>query len=262
MKWPVLAILTCLAACGASTPDESPTATDDGPADAAHNSRNALDWDGTYTGTLPCADCDGIRTIIRLDSDGSYERERLYLGRSEQPLRDSGTFSWNAAGSIITLAAADEPSRYQVGENRLFLLDDNGQRISGEMADRYILEKTLRDPRIEDRRWVLTELRGRPFEAGEDYREAFILLDAETGRISGNTSCNNFFGRYVIEAGNRIRVAGNLGSTMMACPDMAIEQSFLDVLTVIDNYSVTGDELTLNRARMAPLARFRIAATE
>ena len=35
-------------------------------ADAAHNSRNALDWAGTYEGVLPCADCPGIQTRLSL----------------------------------------------------------------------------------------------------------------------------------------------------------------------------------------------------
>lgn len=251
--------LLLVAACASPPPDQPPPAA--GPVDAAHNSRNALDWPGTYTGTLPCADCEGIRTTIRLDMDGSYERERIYVGRSSEPVRDAGVFSWNESGSAVTLAAEGEESRqYQVGENRLFHLDNDGNRIGGDLAGRYILEKTPRDPRVEDRRWILTELRGQPLEAGEGNREAFIRLDSGAERISGNTGCNNFFGRYVLEAGNRLRVAGNLGATMMACPDMETERVFLDVLSTIDNYSVAGDELTLNRARMAPLMRFRAAA--
>jgi heat shock protein HslJ len=45
---------------------------------------------------------------------------------------------------------------------------------------------------------------------------------------------------------------------MMACGDMAIENGFKDVLKNTDNYSLSGDSiLTFNKARMAPLARFR-----
>lgn len=47
--------------------------------------------------------------------------------------------------------------------------------------------------------------------------------------------------------------------TMMACPDMRIERMFLEVLQVADNYSLSGDgQLSLNKARMAPLAQFEI----
>jgi heat shock protein HslJ len=253
-----------MAACGSETP-ESPEASlaspqKDAVVDAAHNSRNSLDWPGTYTGTIPCADCEGIRTTITLRADGTFDRERLYLGKSDAPTGDSGQFSWNEAGSIVTLATTDGAMQmYQVGENQLFHLDQAGNRITGDLATQYVLRQAIRDSRIEDRRWLLVEVMGQAYTPSEDDREAFILLDSDEGRASGNSSCNNFFGGYVIEAGQRIRFAGNMGATMMACPDMSTEQSFMEALRRVDNYSVSGDELSLNKARMAPLLRFRLA---
>ena len=229
-------------------------------ADAAHNSRNALDWPGTYTGILPCADCGGIETTITLRGDGTFEREQLYLGKPGGPMSDSGQFAWNEAGSIVTLAAADgAKQRYQVGENLLFHLDQAGNRITGDLAAQYVLAKSVRDDRIEDRKWLLVEVMGQAYTPSEEDREAFLLLDSDQGRASGNNSCNNFFGGYVIQAGQRIRFAGNMGATMMACPDMSMEQSFMEALRTVDNYAVSGDELSLNKARMAPLLRFRLA---
>jgi len=44
----------------------------------------------------------------------------------------------------------------------------------------------------------------------------------------------------------------------MAClNNMEIESQFLKVLTMADNYNIVGDLLVLNKARMAPLARFK-----
>jgi uncharacterized lipoprotein NlpE involved in copper resistance len=253
-----------LAACGADTTESTesyPTKPDGDPVvDAAHNSRNALDWPGTYTGILPCADCEGIRTTVTLRDDGTFERERLYLGKSNAPMNDSGQFSWNDAGSIVTLTASDSTTQmYQVGENQLFHLDSAGNRISGDLAARYVLRQTVGDPRIEDRKWLLTEVMGQAYAPSDDGREAFLLLDGELNRASGNNSCNNFFGGYVIETGQRIRFAENMGATMMACPDTSTEQSFMEALRTVDNYSVSGDELSLNKARMAPLLRFELA---
>ena len=230
-------------------------------ADGAHNSRNSLDWPGTYVGTVPCADCEGIRTAVTLRNDGTFERERLYLGKSASPMRDAGRFFWNDAGSIVTLSPeGGEEQSYQVGENQLFHLDRNGDRITGDLAGRYVLRQSVHDPRIEDRRWLLFEVMGAAYEPSDDGREAFLLLDSSQQRAGGNNSCNNFFGGYVIESGQRIRFAGNMGATMMACPDMSTEQSFMEALRNADNYSVSGDELSLNRARMAPLLRFRLAS--
>jgi len=41
-------------------------------------------------------------------------------------------------GSKITLS---DGSKYLVGENQLFMLDNEGNRISGELAEHYILKK-------------------------------------------------------------------------------------------------------------------------
>jgi heat shock protein HslJ len=54
---------------------------------------------------------------------------------------------------------------------------------------------------------------------------------------------------------NRIKFS-KMAATMMACPDMEVEREFLQVLETADNYNLIGDTLVLNRARMAPLARF------
>jgi heat shock protein HslJ len=48
-----------------------------------------------------------------------------------------------------------------------------------------------------------------------------------------------------------------MATTMMACPDMATEKQFMEVLNIADNFSLNGNTMTLNKARMAPLAVFK-----
>ena len=50
-----------------------------------HTARNALDWPGSYEGTLPCADCPGIRTRLTLMKDGRYERATSTWTASRSP---------------------------------------------------------------------------------------------------------------------------------------------------------------------------------
>jgi heat shock protein HslJ len=38
---------------------------------------------------------------------------------------------------------------------------------------------------------------------------------------------------------------------------MDLENRFLQVINIADNYNLNGNTLTLNKARMAPLARFK-----
>ncbi|GHU60626.1 hypothetical protein FACS189445_0450 [Spirochaetia bacterium] len=111
--------------------------------DAAHNSRNSLNWDGVYRGVIPAADGPGINVEITLNNDGTYSMGYQYIDRGGEVFTESGTFTWNDAGSAIMLDVKDMPPHYQVGENRLFQLDMSGKRITGALADNYVLEKVL-----------------------------------------------------------------------------------------------------------------------
>jgi heat shock protein HslJ/uncharacterized lipoprotein NlpE involved in copper resistance len=251
----LIAGLVMLAACGSN---DEPAA--DVIVDEAHNSRNSLDWSGIYTGVLPCADCEGIHTSVTLQADGSFSRRVTYLGKAGVPVTEEGAFAWDDGGGVVTLTVADGANpMYQVGEGRLFHLDMNGGRITGDLADRYILEKLVNDPRIEGVQWVLTELNGQPVQSPESGEQAYFELNASEMKITGHASCNRFFGTYEIKQGGRISFSENMGITMMACPDMSVEMAFMEALRRSDNYAVSADGLSLNRARMAPLARFRAA---
>ena len=221
----------------------------------AHNSSNSLDWAGSYSGVVPCASCPGIETRITLHAAGTFDRSMLFIDESPIPNTDSGTFTWDVTGSKVTIAEENDAlqQQYQVGENRLFHLDRSGDRITGDLANQYVLEKHMRDPEIEDREWTLVELRGKPVESSN----ASLSFRAEDSVASGNASCNTFTGRYAIKNGQRIRFERNMAVTMMACPDMTIEAAFLEMLREVDNYAVGQDgTLSLNRARISPLARF------
>ncbi|WP_310994313.1 copper resistance protein NlpE [Aequorivita marina] len=108
-----------------------------------HNSQNSLDWSGVYEGVVPCADCEGIKTVLELKDDGTYLLSETYLGESDDELKSTGNFYWDDAGSNITLENADANRMFKVGENQIFMLDMQGNRVKGDMADLYILKKTI-----------------------------------------------------------------------------------------------------------------------
>jgi len=57
------------------------------------NSSNALDWPGTYTGLVPCADCNGIETSITLNKELIYSIKTTYLGKKEAAVTEKkGSF--------------------------------------------------------------------------------------------------------------------------------------------------------------------------
>lgn len=219
---------------------------------AVHNSRNSLDWSGTYRGVLPCADCEGIETVVTLKTDGTYATTSRYLGRDGAPIASSGNFTWSGDGSSISLSG-EEPARYLVGESRLTRLALDGSRVTGALADHYVLAKM--SDIITEKYWKLVELRGQPVPPLDI--EPHLILKGEGNRVTGFGGCNNFSGAYTLDEA-KLRISfGQLVSTLKACHSgMDVERAFSEVLAQVDNYSVSGDHLTLNRARMAPLARF------
>jgi copper homeostasis protein (lipoprotein) len=226
-------------------------------ADNEHSSRNSLDWAGLYFGIVPCADCEGIKTIITLNKDQTYSLETKYLGKSGDAELMKGEFEWDKTGSKITLKNVDKNQRasmYRVGENTLTQLDLKGNTITGTLADKYILRKELTG--ILEKYWKLVELNGTPISMASDtQREAHMILKGQDQRVNGHSSCNSFGGTYELMNGNRIRFS-KIAATKMACTDMTTESEFFKVFELADNYTLNGDTLFLNKARMAPLAKF------
>ncbi|CAM3460698.1 copper resistance protein NlpE [Elizabethkingia occulta] len=105
-----------------------------------HNSQNSLDWAGTYEGTLPCADCPGIKTTITLKDDNTYTMTEEYVDKKTKA-EDKGKFEWDKRGGKISLVSKDGKRQYIVGENQLIHLDMDGKEITGPNKDLYILKK-------------------------------------------------------------------------------------------------------------------------
>lgn len=106
-----------------------------------HNARNSLDYEGTYKGKIPAADAAGIIISITL-SDSTYVKTMKYEGKGDETFEEKGKYTWNDEGNTVTLLGSDDkPDLYFVGENTLTMLDAEGKRITGDLADMYILRK-------------------------------------------------------------------------------------------------------------------------
>lgn len=227
--------------------------------DPDHNSRTSLDWSGTYRGNLPCSDCDGIQTSITLFENGDFTRDRTYQGKPSGMVSDNGTFSWDDGGGVITLHPVDgETDKYRVGENVLFQLDSQGDRYTGLESARHELQKIFNDGRVEDRKWELVELNGTEMTFSGAERKPGFTLHSTLGQVTGNNGCNVFVATYDLGAGNRVSF-GTIAQSLKACQNREIADRLGEALQKADNYSVKEGILSLNRARMAPLARFRAA---
>ena len=76
---------------------------------------------GTFTGTLPCADCPGIDTRITLNADGSYALHEVYQGKGNG-FDGDGTWTAEENGKRIRL---DPNSKSQ--QDRLYAVTSADQ---------------------------------------------------------------------------------------------------------------------------------------
>lgn len=117
--------------------DSSTTAIDD------HHSENSLDWAGVYEGITPCADCEGIKTVLELKNDKTYTLSMTYLGKEngKNEYKQQGNFRWDEIGSKMVLKTDGQPIEIKVGENKIWMLDGSGNVIEGDLAEMFILKK-------------------------------------------------------------------------------------------------------------------------
>lgn len=75
-----------------------------------------------------------------------------------------------------------------------------------------------------------------------------IVLDSGAGKLAGQAPCNRFFGTLLLDSAQKGagKIAfDNIGSTMMACPELATEQKMMKALSLVNNYEVKGANLFL-----------------
>jgi len=217
---------------------------------------------GTYSGLIPCADCDGINVQLSLSTDNTYKLSYQYLknDKNTDNLNFEGTF--NVAKNTLTLNGLDNkiyPTYFNISENSLTQLDLEGNVITGALAQNYVLVKTNKE--LVNKYWKLVEIYGKPVVMKDkNVKEPNITFREEDNRVSGHLGCNSFTGTFQLKQGNRI-VFSNIVSTLRMClggESMEIEKQMGEVLRTADSYSISGNTLILNRARMSPLAKFEV----
>jgi uncharacterized lipoprotein NlpE involved in copper resistance len=122
-------------------PEQTITDSPESQSADIHNSQSSLDWASVYNGTIPCADCPGIKTVLKLNDDNSYALTTQYIDKQKDPSTVTGTFTWDDTGSIIILDAKGNNTKYKVQEGSLAMLDLEGNAIGGELSNHYILKK-------------------------------------------------------------------------------------------------------------------------
>ena len=83
MKKIFILVCSCalLAACNNSAKTNKSAGADSTSIEVTdiHNAENSLDYEGTYKGVFPAADCPGIETTLTLNPDKTYHASIPYI---------------------------------------------------------------------------------------------------------------------------------------------------------------------------------------
>ena len=112
------------------------TATDDNYVDLAAVS-------GTYEGTLPAADCPGIKTVLTIKADSTYQLQQDYIDKKNGHDEASGVFKvLNGKVLMLVRPSSGEQTYYKVKDNSSIVMTDSlGVEPEGETAKLYVLKK-------------------------------------------------------------------------------------------------------------------------
>lgn len=195
---------------------------------------------GIWYGNLPCADCNGILTVLRLNKNGLFEIQSLYSGKSNEIVRTIGHWQPIDNGKIIELKSQDDSDNvmyYQISQNQIKLLDREKNTIKGDHDERYVLQAETTG--IKGYEWKLTTLRKREIKG--NCNMSFSCFE---DRISGKSFCNSYSGEIHIDSGNTLKI-GPVVSTKMACQDLDEESDYFTSLEETHAYDLSEDTLIL-----------------
>ena len=99
--------------------------------------------EGTYEGTLPAADCPGIKTVLTLKADSTYQFTSDYIDRKDGHDEASGVLEV-LDGNVLMLVrpSSGEHTFYKVKDAESIAMTDSlGNEAEGEIAKLYVLTK-------------------------------------------------------------------------------------------------------------------------
>jgi len=219
----------------------------------------------SFTGTLPCADCPGIRYQLDLMPDKTFNSCMTYEERNAS-FGDHGHWRLSDDGKMLVLKGPHPGTadQYAIRDpDTLRKLDAEGHEIQSQLN--YNLTRASRfapiagcetsNVSLENTNWKLTDLGDAPVNSASQEQEAYFVLNSETHRVSGSGGCNRLMGSYEL-TGDHLTF-NQMASTMMACTKgMDTEKKFLDALGLVKTWKISGQQLLLSGSDGKVIARF------
>lgn len=98
----------------------------------------AKDISGSYSGDLPCSDCDQINYKLTLNGDLTYSSQVLFKGKSDELIKENGEYIISK-GVIMLIKQESSMKFFQIKNNSLLMLDKNSNEFTGDQENRYKL---------------------------------------------------------------------------------------------------------------------------
>ena len=186
-------------------------------------------------------DCTtGQRVPVAMEADNAA-LERAYLGAREEP----------GEAVLVTVKGRLDQRPPMEGEGtREHLIVERFEQVWPTES----CEKSTVETLLQNTYWKLVELNGDRVETHPDQREVHILLRPDEQRLTGFAGCNQMMGSYET-VGDSVSF-GLMASTMMACPYLDEQTTFLGALQGVNRFMILGESLVLS-SDTADIARFR-----
>jgi hypothetical protein len=113
-------------------------------ADHASHVDKSQEFHGVFYGFTPCNDCTGIKTTLSLKQNNNYLLVTQPARESSREFYEKGKYIWNDENHTVVLTPrkGGEIRHYLIDNGNLIQLSDDGMRMTGEQADRYILHRS------------------------------------------------------------------------------------------------------------------------
>jgi len=114
----------------------------------------------------------------------------------------------------------------------------DGSSLKYTLVEVYEKQKTEK-PITMDNKWIITSMEGIDLSSIE--KMPTILFDSANKKVSGFAGCNNFFGGYNPES--MAIDFSKMGMTRKMCPDMTVENAFVNNLKNVKLMGIDQDKL-------------------
>lgn len=111
---------------------------------------------------------------------------------------------------------------------------------------------------LSGKEWKLVTLNGEAIALDTSFnKEPHIIFDRENNKVTGNGGCNGFGGNLALTGADGIGIS-DIISTQMACPNLDLEQRFIEALRNARHYHVDGNTLVLHNESHETVATLQL----